>query len=156
MGSGQRADAGEVAYPRKRTDSIEQAPVRGDARTVQLHSECEKRGVVERETKVSAQAGGSLQQGRGRRRHDERKRLQARDGAVESGGPEPGLQQQDIADFVQQQRWDVHLEGSGFHLFEQRARFFEEVFITGLEPLDEDRRVNDDLDGRGESRGSSG
>jgi hypothetical protein len=50
---------------------------------------------------------------------------------------------------------DVYLEGPGFYLLQEGARLFEEILIARLEPLDEDRGVNDELRGRNGSRDGS-
>jgi hypothetical protein len=50
----------------------------------------------------------------------------------------------------------VHLEGLGLHLLQEGPRLLQEILVPGLEPLDEDGRVNDELRGRTGSRDSSG
>ena len=70
------------------------------------------------------------------------------DGVLKPGGSQPGLQQEYVADFVEEQGRDVHFKEPAFHLFKEGPRLFEELFVAGLEPLDEDRGINDDLRGR--------
>ncbi len=78
------------------------------------------------------------------------------DGVIEPGGAQPGLEQQDVANFVQQQSRNVYLKGAGFHLLQEGPRFCYKILVACFEPLDEDRGVNDDLRGRNGSRDSSG
>jgi len=78
------------------------------------------------------------------------------DGVVQRRGAQPGLQQQYVADLIQQQGWHVHLEGPSLHFPQKGLRLLQEILIARLEPLDEDRGVNDDLCGRSGSRDSSG
>src|SRR3989454_4815893 len=160
--AGPRSESGEGTDARKMADAgnsagaIDEASIGGDVGTVQFHRQCEERGVVEGETEFPAQTGGALQEGQGRRGDDERQCFQAVDDVVEPRGSQQGLEQQDVADLVQQQGRHVHLEGLSLYLLQQGACLFEQILIACLEPLDEDRGVNDDLCGRSGSRDSNG
>jgi hypothetical protein len=145
-----------MADPRDSAGAVVQAPVRGDVRAIQFRGQRDERSVVESEAKLTAQTSGPLQERSGGRGHDEGKCLQVVHGVVESRRAQAGLEEKYVPDFVQEEGWDVHVERPGLHLREERASLVQEILVLGLEPLDEDGGVNDDLRGRNVSRGSSG
>src|SRR5437773_3031279 len=155
-GSGKGADPRKVANPRESAGAVVQAPVCSDVRAVQLHGQRDEGGIIEGEAELAPQTGRALQKRCSRRGHDEGERLQVVHSIVEPRGAQPDLEEEHVPDFIQEKGRDVHLERPGLHLGEERARLFQKIRITGLEPFDEDGRVNDDLRGRSASRGSSG
>src|SRR5437867_791145 len=154
--SGKGADPRKMADPGESAGAVVQAPVGSDARAVQLHGQSDERGIVEGEAELAPQTGGALQKRCSGRGHDEGERLQVVHGVVEPRRAQAGLEEEHVPDFVQEEGRDVHLARPGLHLREERARLFYKILITGLEPFDEDGRVNDDLRGRSASRDSSG
>ena len=144
-----------MADPRESTGAVVQAPVCGDVRAVQLHGQRDEGGVVEGEAELAPQTGGALQK-RGRRRgHDEGERLEVIHGVVEPSRAQPRLEEENVPDFVEEESGDMHLERLGLYLRTERARLFQEILASGLEPLDEDGGVSDDFRGRSASRDSS-
>ena len=136
--SGKGADMGEVADAGQRASAVEQAPVGGDVRAVEFHCQREERGIVEGETELAAQAARTLQERGGGRGDDERESFETIEGIVEARGAQPGLEQQDVPDLVQEERRDVNLQRSDLHLLQQGPRLCQEILVTRLEPLDED------------------
>ena len=53
-------------------------------------------------------------------------------------GPSLVFRSRIITDFVEEQGWDVHFKGLGFYFFKKGACLFQEIFVAGLEPLDQD------------------
>lgn len=145
-----------MADTRQGPRTIEHAPVCSDVEAVQFDGKGEEGRIVEGEAEIPAQPRGAPQEWRGRRSNDEWKGFQIVDGLVKPPCPELGLQEQDIADFVEQQSGDMHFERSSLDFSQEDPGFRQQIFVTCLEPLDEDRGVNDELRGRTGSRGSSG
>jgi hypothetical protein len=136
--SGEGADAGEVADSGKGAGAVEEAPVGGEMGTMELHRQCHEGGIVEGENELVTRTGGAPQKGCCGRSHDERESSQTVDGVIEPRGLQPGLEQEDVADFVQQWGRNVYLQGTGFHFLQEGVCLFQDIVIACLEPLAED------------------
>ena len=56
-----------------------------------------------------------------------------------------GFEEEDVSHLVQEQSGDVDFNRAAFDLLAELLGFFHKLFATRLEPLDENRGVNDDL-----------
>ena len=116
----------------------------------------EEGSVVEGEAEFPTQAGGTLQEGSGRRGHDEGESLQCSMALSSAAGPNRVFNSSMLPTSYNSKAGHVHLEGPSLHFPQKGLRLLQEILIARLEPLDEDRGVNDDLCGRSGSRDSSG